>query len=379
MNRSLILSIILAIIATIWILSGSFSENEDTENIEQLSSEKTGKELPTFKVKVQKRIAEKMQDQIVLQGGIQAARKIQVRAETLGTIEKIYATKGDKLKAGQAILSLAMNDREARLEKAKAELRVKQTELASSKSLKDKNMVSENRYQQNLADLAAAQAEVKEIEVEIKQTNITAAFNGVLNEVHVELGDYVSPGSTLATLVDQDWVTITTEVPQQHIAKIEKGQTVEAVLLNGMLLRGKITYISSTAKPETRTFLIEAKAKNEANIKYFGQSARVKIYLDMRSAYLMSPSLLNLSSDGSLQVKTLDSEKRVHSQNVTMIRSDNEGIWLGGLPDEIELITVGQGFVSDGEIVDPSYESSDDKQQANASSSAAKVQGVSEQ
>jgi multidrug efflux system membrane fusion protein len=271
-------------------------------------------------------------------------------------------------------LSLAINDREARLAKAKAELRVRQTELASSKSLKNKNMVSENLYQQNLADVIAAEAEVKEIEIEIKQTNITAAFNGVLNEVHVELGDYVSPGSTIATLVDQDWVTITTEVPQQHIAKLAIGQTVEATLLSGVTLTGKINYISSTADAATRTFLIEAKAQNNEGVKYFGQSARVKVYLGERSAYLLSPSLLNLSSDGSLQVKTLDSEKRVVSHNVSMIRSDNTGIWLGGLPDSIELIIVGQGFVSDGEVVDPIYED----EHSSTKSDEVKVQGVSE-
>ncbi len=374
MNRSLILSILLAIIATTWVLSGSLSSNEDTKTKEQLASEQAEKKLPAFRVKVQKRVAEIMQDQIILQGGIKADRQIEIRAETQGTIEKIYAKKGEKLQAGQAVLSLAINDREARLAKAKAELRVRQTELASSKSLKNKNMVSENLYQQNLADVIAAEAEVKEIEIEIKQTNITAAFNGVLNEVHVELGDYVSPGSTIATLVDQDWVTITTEVPQQHIAKLAIGQTVEATLLSGVTLTGKINYISSTADAATRTFLIEAKAQNNEGVKYFGQSARVKVYLGERSAYLLSPSLLNLSSDGSLQVKTLDSEKRVVSHNVSMIRSDNTGIWLGGLPDSIELIIVGQGFVSDGEVVDPIYED----EHIGAKADEVKIQGVSE-
>ena len=357
MNRSVILSICLAIIATIWVLSGSFSSSEDlSEENESSELEATEKSLPNFKVKVQTRFAEKMQDQIVLQGAMEAAREIEIRAETQGIIDKIHARKGDQLQSGQAILSLAINDREARLEKAKAELRVSQTELASSKSLRDKKMISENQHQQNIADVVASEAEVKEIEVEIKQTNISAAFKGVLNDVHVELGDFVSPGSSIATLVDQDWVTITAQVPQQHIAKIRVGQDVEATLLNGVKLTGKINYISSSADLATRTFLIEAKAENIADVKYFGQSARVRIYLGERLAYLLSPSLLNLSNDGDLQVKILDQEKRVISQNVTMIRSDNEGLWLAGLPERIELITVGQGFVSDGETVDPVYD-----------------------
>lgn len=356
MNRSVILSICMALIATVWVLSGSLSSSEDIqEKTNRPLNEKNQEVSSAFKVKVQTRFAETMQDQIVLQGAMEAARTIEIRAETQGIVDKIYAKKGAQLQAGQSILSLAMNDREARLKKAKAELRVRQAELASSKSLKDKKMISENQHQQNVANVVAAEAEVQEIEVDIKQTNINAAFKGVLNDVHVELGDFVSPGTEIATLVDQDWVTITAQVPQQHIAKIRIGQDVEASLLNGVTLKGTINYISSSADVATRTFLIEAKAENSVGVQYFGQSARVRIYLGERSAYLISPSLLNLSNDGSLQVKIVDQDKRVVSKDVTIIRSDNNGVWLAGLPNQIELITVGQGFVSDNEVVEPVY------------------------
>lgn len=355
MNRSLILSVCLAIFATIWVLSGSFSSSEESNSDDQANAQ-AEKTLPAFKVKVQKRTAQTMQDEILLQGEVNAERKIEIRAETDGVIKQLFASKGDKLKEGDSILSLAMNDRKARLARAKADLRVRQTELVSSKSLRDKNMISENQYQQNIANVVAAQAEVEAIDVEIKQTNITAAFNGVLNDLHVELGDYVSQGTSLATLVDQDWVSLTTQVPQQHIAKMEQGQIVEATLLDGTKLRGKVNYISSSADLATRTFLIEARAENLAGLEYFGQSARIRIMLGERLAHRLSPSLLNLSSDGGLQVKTIDQDKRVVNHNVRMIRSDNDGIWLSGLPETIDLITVGQGFVSEGEVVEPIYE-----------------------
>lgn len=351
MNRSLMLAIALAILAILWMVSGTFSEKEVSPAKHGEASAESAQNMPVFKVKTERMTARKMQDEITLQGAVEAAREIEVRAETQGIIEQIHARKGDSLNAGQAILSLAMNDRQARLEKAKAALSVKQIELASSQSLKDKNMISENQHQQRLADLVSAQAEVKAIEVEIAQTQIRAAFKGVLNEVHVELGDYVSPGSALATLVDQEMVTIATEVPQQHIASLELGQTVKATLLNGTGLTGKLNYISASAHPKTRTFRIEAQAPNMAGVRHFGQSARVRLFLGERSAYYLSASLLNLSSDGRLQIKTLDAENKVRSHDVTIIRSDNKGLWLSGLPAEINLITVGQGFVAENEEV----------------------------
>ena len=352
------LSVLLAIVATLWVVSGSLTES----NLEppEASAENDPAAKPTlFKVKAEHRSSQTMQDLIELQGAIEAERAIQIRAETEGTIERIDAQQGQRLNAGDSILSLAMNDRQARLEQARAQLKLKKAELASSQSLKDKNMISENQHQQRIADVAAAQAEIKMIEVEIKQTHIQAPFKGLLNEVHVEEGDYVSPGSALATLVDQASVIITSEVPQQHIAKLRLGQRVEATLLDGRKITGQLSYISGTAKATTRTFHIEARADNhiesraahDQGIEHFGQSAQVKIYLGERQAYHLPASLLNLDREGNLQIKTLDSERRVVSHQVQIIRSDNEGLWLNGLPEAIHLITVGQGFVADGEQV----------------------------
>lgn len=355
MSRSLILSVVLAIAATLWVLSGSFTESGG-ESI-ATSSDANVNNAPLFKVKAERMSVQRMQDLIELQGAIEAERDIEIRAETEGIIEHIYAQQGQHLKTGDAILSLAINDRQARLEQAKAELKVKKAELASSQSLKDKNMISENQHQQRIADVAAAQAEIKAIEVELKQTQIQAAFKGVLNELHVEEGDYVSPGSALATLVDQASVIITTEVPQQHIAKLRLGQVVEATLLDGRKISGIVSYISGAARANTRTFHIEARAANDQGIEHFGQSAHVRIYLGERQAYHLPASLLNLDSDGSLHIKTLDAQQRVISHQVEIIRSDNQGLWLSGLPEAIHLITVGQGFVAQGEQVEIAEES----------------------
>jgi len=354
MNRSLILSISLAVLALVWILSGSLSSNteEDTQ-VSQQDAELEGSNLPSsrFKVKVQSIEAKLMLDRIDLQGGIESVREIEVRAETDGIITDLKTTKGMRITQGQQLLTLAMNDRQARLERAKAELKVRQADLKSSLSLKAKKLISENQYLQHVANVVAAEAEVKEREIEIQRTTITAAFDGVLNELHVELGDYVSSGTSLATLVDDQYITISAEVPQQHISKLKNGQKVSATLLSGTQIDGEVFYISSSADISTRTFRVEAKALNTAGIKRFGQSARVSIYLGKQRAHKLSPSLLGLDSDGLLQVKGVDEEQRVITQTVDIIRSENDGVWLSGLPKQFNLITVGQGFVSEGDMV----------------------------
>jgi multidrug efflux system membrane fusion protein len=354
MNRSIILSISLAILALGWILSGSLSSNAEEESrLSQADSELNESDNSTsnFKVKVQAIDAELMLDRIDLQGEIESAREIEVRAETDGIITKLKVSKGERITKGQQILALATNDRQVRLDRAKAELKVRQADLKSSLSLKEKKLISENQYLQNVSNVASAEAEVKENEIELQRTTITAAFDGVLDELHVELGDYVSASTPLATLVDDQYITISAEVPQQHISKLNNGQKVSAVLLSGAKIDGEIFYISSSADTSTRTFRIEAKALNTMGIKRFGQSARVSIYLGEQYAHKLSPSLLGLDSDGLLEIKGVDEDQRVITKTVDIIRSEKDGIWLSGLPNQFNLITVGQGFVSEGDAV----------------------------
>ncbi|MFT6121653.1 MAG: multidrug efflux system membrane fusion protein [Oleiphilaceae bacterium] len=354
MNRSLILSISLAVLALVWILSGSLFSNTADENTPSQQApevDENGNSNPRFKVKVEAIEAVLMLDRIDLQGGIESVREIEVRAETDGVVTTLNTKKGEQITKGQQILVLATNDRQARLERAKAELKVRQADLKSSLSLKAKKLISENQYLQNVANVVSAEAEVKEREIEIQRTTITAAFDGVLDELHVELGDYVSSGTALATLVDDQYITISAEVPQQHISKLNNGQKVSAELLNGAIIEGEIFYISSSADTNTRTFRVEAKAFNMMGIKRFGQSARVSIYLGEQYAHKLSPSLLGLDSDGLLEIKGVDEDQRVITKKVDIIRSENDGIWLSGLPKQFNLITIGQGFVAEGDVV----------------------------
>lgn len=351
MNRSLLISIVMAIVATLWILSGTLKEDETQS---AASSELHGKETEDkelFRVTVEQYVAQDYMERIDLQGEIDADRNVDIRVETQGAITRLIAAKGDRMQEGQSILQLAMNDREARLARAKADLKVAEAELKSSLSLKKKNLLSDNQLQQNQAAVMAAEASVKEVELEIEHTRVLSPFSGVLNELHVEQGDYVSAGTVVATVVDDRSLVISTFVPQQHVAKLALGQRVEASLLNGTFLQGGITYISTSADPATRSFKIEAVAKNLPKVMRFGQSARVSILLGNRKAHKLSPSLLSLDSRGGLQIKSVDANGHVIAHAVELLRSENDGVWLSGLPEVLELITVGQGFVSIGEKV----------------------------
>ena len=232
---------------------------------------------------------------------------------------------------------------------------MREAELEGANQLKAKRLISGNQLEQAVANVAAARASVKRIKVELSQTNIRAPFSGIVNERHVELGDYVSSGDPILELIDDTQVKIVARVPQQHISKLKEGQTLAAELLDGTRIEGTLTYISSYADQATRTFRVEAIAKPDGNLR-LGQSASVGLNLGELQAHKVSSSVLSLAADGSIFVNAVDDDNTVVRYPVEIIKNDSDGVWLSGLPADIRLIVVGQAFVAEGQSVEVSIE-----------------------
>ena len=137
------------------------------------------------------------------------------------------------------------------------------------------------------------------------------------------------------------------------VTKISKGATDKVRLLNGDEFEAKISYVSSSASSSTRTFEIELKADNHNNKIVEGMTAEVKLSLEPQLAYEISPAILSLNEKGDIGVKTVDENNIVKFYKVEIVRHDEKGMWIAGLPKQATLITLGQDFVKEGETVIP--------------------------
>ncbi len=72
-------------------------------------------------------------------------------------------------------------------------------------------------------------------------------------------------------------------------------------------------------------------------------------------AHLLPGSALTLNDSGTLGLRVLGAENTVRFVPVTLIRDTVKGVWVAGLPREADVIVVGQEFVTDGVIVNPTY------------------------
>ena len=105
------------------------------------------------------------------------------------------------------------------------------------------------------------------------------------------------------------------------------------------------------AKVQTRTFRIEAEAKNPDQSTRAGLTANLTIPLETKRAHYISKSMLTLDSEGQIGLKIVDDTNHVQFRAIEIIQDMTDGMWVVGLEDKARIIIVGQEFVAQGQQV----------------------------
>ncbi|WP_305908516.1 efflux RND transporter periplasmic adaptor subunit [Methylomarinum sp. Ch1-1] len=351
MKKSVWMALIAMAVVSLWLVSGRFVDRQ------KIASKNNTTAKPLMSVAVSESKAKRIKHEITVQGQLEPDRKIALRAETAGLVEKLWVDKGERVDAGQVVLKLQEKDRLAQIAKARAEIASQQLLVKAMLRLRKQGLQAETNLKQAQADLAAAEAELLRLKLDLADTEIKAPFAGVLETRDVELGSYVDIGDTVADIVDIARLKAVAYVSQQNIKHLKLGQTVRIRMLDGSEVNAGLSFIAKEADAATRSFRIEAEFDNADFLLSAGGSAELHIRVGDLQAHFLSPAVLTLDEDGRLGVKTMDDDNRVHFKPVQRIRSESAGIWVSGLPEQALIIGRGQGFVLPGETVKPMAES----------------------
>jgi multidrug efflux system membrane fusion protein len=349
-NRSIYLSIGLLLLVLGWILSGTIMHSPDEPETSRASRTESIP-LQTMKVAVQQTQARQTMRKIIIQGETQPFRQVELRAQISSHVIALPAAKGQSVGQDEAIVALAKEDRPAQVARAKAEVASQRHEVAAAQKLSNQGLQSQNRLKAAQAALAAAKAELKSATLALNHTSIKTPFAGILEQRHVELGSQVQPGEPIALLVDNTMLKAIGQVPQQSVKQLRLGQPVHVRLLDGQEADGEITFISRLGDAETHSFRMEVAIPNPDGRLNAGASAELYIKIGEIAAHFISPALLSLNPQGSIGVKSVNSQGQVQFYPTELMRSEADGVWVTGLPPQLNIITQGQGFVNEGENV----------------------------
>lgn len=338
---------------------------------------------------------------VVLRGMTQALRQVDLRAETSSTIISEPLRKGVQVQAGDILCQLDPGTRpaalleaqarltearanmpvsEAKLDEANARLSEAKINLTAAQKLSEGGYASETRLaaataaeraavagvasaksglETARAGIESAIAAVGSAEKEIERLTISAPFDGLLESDSAELGSLVLPGDLCATVIQLDTIKLVGFVPETQVNHVTLGALAGAKLATGETVQGEVTFVSRSADETTRTFEVEITVANPDLSIRDGQTAEIFIASDGTRAHKLPQSALTLNNEGQLGVRVVQENQTAGFVAIELLRDEADGVWVGGLPDQADVIITGQDFVVSGVALAPTYRGAD--------------------
>lgn len=376
--------------------SGAQTDTSEPEVVDAVADRDENAPREPVSVVAMRSSATSIDGAVILRGRTEASRQVDMRAETSGQVISTPLRAGARVEEGDLLCRLDPGTRQIALAEAEAGLREAITRLpeAEARRAEARARLTEAEINSNAADrlseggfasdtrvaqtnaaveaaragvqsavsgvesarslIQSAEARVASANNQLEQLEVRAPFGGILETDSAELGSLMQPGALCATIIQLDPIKMVGFVPETMVDRVEVGALAGARLASGREVVGRVTFLSRSADPATRTFRVDVEVPNPDFTISDGQTAEIGIQAEGNIAHLLPQSSLTLDNDGDLGVR-LAVDGVAAFAPVSVLRDTTEGIWVGGLPPSIDVIVVGQEFVTDGVPVAVTY------------------------
>ncbi len=308
-------------------------------------------------VQVMKINTENYSRKLIFRGYTEYSRSVTLKSQIDGKISSIYFKKGVHVKAGKKLLLIDPEDKVAKVKEMEALLDQRKKEYKIAENLFKKGFRSELSLSKARVNFETALAKFEKSQVELNNTEIIIPFDSFLDVSYVELGDYLKKGDQIVKIVDLDPIYFTATVSEKDIGNIYIGQNGTVKLTNGSSNSGVVNYISASSDKQTRKFKIQMEIKNNNSRILSGLTGEVQINLNPDMSFFIPSSIITLNETGELGIKLVEN-KKVKFQSIKVLSDTGSGYWIENFNNlnEIDVITMGQEYVLDGEEVNLVYQ-----------------------
>jgi membrane fusion protein, multidrug efflux system len=196
-------------------------------------------------------------------GSFRAYQGIDVAPQLGGVLTAIRVVSGQDVAQGAHLFDIDTSVEEADLKNNLATLKNAELALERQRQLVSGGNTTRANADQAEAARDTAAANVERIRALIAQKHIVAPFAGRLGLRRADLGQYVSPGTSLITLQQLDPIYVDFPVPEQSLAVLQPGQKVEVqVAAYAQPFAGKIQTIDARVGQDTRNVMVRAVFEN---------------------------------------------------------------------------------------------------------------------
>ena len=359
--------ILLVLVLALSLLSGCEKEKEVVKETE----------LSVSTVKAEKR---NIAQAVKYPGTVRGVNEVYIMAKVPARVTAIYVKPGDRVSAGQTLLTLDSSDYESTIRNAEAvvalaeagkkthEIQLENARLgyeriqklfdAGAASQRDleaaKSAVEMLETGSTEASLEQAQAALLGAQTQLSHCTITSPISGVVGSVNLSLGDTASPTSPAATVSDTSRLEIETLVSESEVSYIKTGTEVNVLVkaAGEKPFKGKVDSVASVADPMKRNYTVKVVLDNPDNKIKSGMFAEVVISTVSKDDVLTVALAAVIPRSGRQIVYTVDNKNRAREIEVqTGLRDNNYVEIVSGLKGGEKVITKGNTLVNNGTLV----------------------------
>jgi len=224
-------------------------------------------------------------------GTLKAYQGVDLTAEVQGTVKEVLFQSGEKVTLGQPLLQLDSEVERAILATAEAVRALARVEYQRGQDLIKRQAISKSEFDRLNAELLKAEASVTQLKAELDKKRILAPFAGTIGIRQVNTGDYLSPGTSFATLQDLSRLYVDFFLPEQDYPQLAIGQSVRLSLAAypGEVFSGEISALNPKVEETTRNVQVRAMLPNPDNKLLPGMFANLEVLLPGEKPQVLVP------------------------------------------------------------------------------------------
>jgi membrane fusion protein (multidrug efflux system) len=300
-------------------------------------------------------------EEIQTTGTLRANESVDLTAETAGKVTSIRFEEGERVAAGDLLLTINDSELQAERERLQHQLELATDRAERQKALLEKGGASQEEVDEVVNRVNVLEAELRLVEARLEKTKVHAPFDGTIGLRHVSEGAYLSPQTTIATLQSTNPIKIDLSVPEKYTTRLDVGQRITfSVRGTEQTFDGRLYATEPKINPETRSFQLRARASNPDGVLRPGMFANIRVTLGTVEDALVVPAVAVVPALGAQRVFVVD-DGTAAPRTVTLgVRTDStvqitDGIAVGdtvitsgiqdlraGLPVTIEQIEDGE-------------------------------------
>ena len=229
-----------------------------------------------------------------------------------GRVRRILVSEGDHVQAGQLLIDLD-NDAVARqLDAAEAGARLAKDVFDKQSKLWEQKIGSEVQYLSARSQSEQAAAQVAALREQVRLSNVTAPFSGVVDDIMVSVGDMTSPMGAVARVVDPSGATLEADVPESYLQRVKNGDPVKVEFPSlGDTLNATLANVSRFINPANRTFKVSVRLPGGGDL--------------IRPNLLSLIHVRDLVKDSALVVPSKVIQEDVNGNNYVFVLENKDG------------------------------------------------------